>query len=375
MDIAVYYFPQYHPDPRNDAWHGPGWTEWELVKQSRPRFPGHRQPIVPRWGYFDESDPKWAAKEIDLAADHGITCFIYDWYWYEDGPFLRDGLEKGFLNAPNNDRLKFALMWANHDWINVHPAKLAHPPEMLLRAGVSRRVFEELTDHVIDSYFSRPNYWRIEGEPYFSIYEVETFVAGVGGMEAAADALESFRIKTRAAGLPGLHLNCIIRGVSVLPVETAMPDPAELVHRLGFSSVGTYTWIHHSSPNADGFPVGRYETAAKANYSAWDQFSRTFDVPYYPNVTMGWDSSPRTVQSDVYTQAGYPWTAVLQGNTPEAFQDALRRARDFVSGRPRERQVITINAWNEWTEGSYLLPDKVNGTAYLQAIRDILEEG
>jgi hypothetical protein len=37
---------------------------------------------VPSWGYFNEADPKWAAKEIDLAADNGITCFIYDWYWY-----------------------------------------------------------------------------------------------------------------------------------------------------------------------------------------------------------------------------------------------------------------------------------------------------
>ena len=26
-DIAVYYFPNYHPDARNDIWHGPGWTE------------------------------------------------------------------------------------------------------------------------------------------------------------------------------------------------------------------------------------------------------------------------------------------------------------------------------------------------------------
>jgi len=375
IEVAVYYFPQYHPDRRNDRWHGDGWTEWELVKAARPRFPGHRQPIVPEWGYFDESNPSWAAKEIDLAADHGITCFIYDWYWYEDGPFLQDGLEKGFLKAANSQRLKFALMWANHDWINVHPAKLAHVPEVLLYAGVSRKTFDEFTDHVVETYFSWPNYWRVDGKPYFSIYEVETFTAGIGGMDDARDALESFRSKTRAAGFPGLHLNAVIRGVSVLPVDNVLPEPARIVSDLGFSSVGTYTWVHHSSPNADGFPIGNHNTAAARNYQVWDEFSARFKVPYYPNVTMGWDSSPRTIQTDVYTQAGYPWTAVLQGNTPEAFRDALSRAKAFVVSPKSRQRIVTINAWNEWTEGSYLLPDTVHGNAYLEAIREVFGQG
>ena len=44
-------------DWRNEAVHGAGWTEWELVKKAQPRFPGHRQPKVPLWGYEDEADP------------------------------------------------------------------------------------------------------------------------------------------------------------------------------------------------------------------------------------------------------------------------------------------------------------------------------
>src|SRR5580698_8957023 len=73
ITVACYYFPNYHPgDPRNDAWKGPGWCEWELVKNARPRFPGEHQPNVPLWGYGDESDPKVMEQKIDAAADHGI---------------------------------------------------------------------------------------------------------------------------------------------------------------------------------------------------------------------------------------------------------------------------------------------------------------
>ena len=130
--IAVYYFPNYHIDPRNELLHGPGWTEWELVRHAGPRFPGHRQPRVPAWGYEDESDPAVMAKKIDAAADHAVTQFLFDWYWYDDGPFLNRGLDEGFLAAANNDRLQFALMWANHDWTDIHPYKRNGPSQPAL---------------------------------------------------------------------------------------------------------------------------------------------------------------------------------------------------------------------------------------------------
>jgi hypothetical protein len=370
-EVAVYYFPQYHPDARNDAWHGRGWTEWELLKAARPRYPGHRQPIVPAWGYFDESDPAWAAREIDLAADHGVTCFLYDWYWYEDGPFLHGGLERGFLGAPNNERLKFALMWANHDWVNIHPANFLNQWQTLAPGPLSADGFDRLTDHVIAHYFSRPNYLRVDGEPYFSIYELGTFVAGIGGLEAAREALDRFRAKARANGLGGVHVNAILWDLSVLAVEMKLSDPLRIVAELGLSSVGSYTWLHFYAPREEDFPHGSYAEAAEVNYAVWDEQHRRFPVPFHPNVTMGWDSSPRTVQSDCYESRGYPWVSVLEGNTPGAFRDALQRAREFVS-RPDVRQkIVTVNAWNEWTEGSYLLPDTVHGTAYLEAIRDV----
>jgi hypothetical protein len=371
MDVLAYYFPNWHPDPRNAAWHGQGWTEWELVKAARPRYEGHRQPIEPAWGHFDESDPAWAAKEIDLAADHGLTGFLFDWYWYEDGPYLQDALDRGFLGAANRQRMKFALMWANHTWLDIHPAKYVNPRHALADGRVSRAAFDRATDHVIERYFSQPNHLRIDGEPYFSIYEIGTLIAGLGGLDQAREALDGFRARTRAAGHPGLHLNCVVFGLQVLPTDVVLRDPVQLVQQLGFDSVTSYVWVHHYNPGTKGFPRGSYADAAATNYRLWEQFAARYPVPYHPNVTMGWDPSPRTVQTDRYENLGYPFTGILDGNTPAAFGEACQRAREFLS-RPETRQsVVTINAWNEWTEGSYLLPDTVTGTAYLEALRDV----
>src|ERR1041384_3177331 len=89
ITVVSYYFGNYHPgDPRNAKQKGPDWSEWELVKNAKPRFPGHEQPHVPLWGYQDESKPAVMAQKIAAAADHGIDAFIFDWYYYDDGPFL-----------------------------------------------------------------------------------------------------------------------------------------------------------------------------------------------------------------------------------------------------------------------------------------------
>jgi hypothetical protein len=110
------------------------------VKLAKPRFEGHQQPKTPLWGYFDESDPKWAAREIELAVAHGIDVFVYDWYWYEameGNKFLHGGLENGFLKAANNQQMKFALMWANHDWMNIEPATYTNVQEKLAEGEVT----------------------------------------------------------------------------------------------------------------------------------------------------------------------------------------------------------------------------------------------
>lgn len=62
----------------------------------------------------------------------------------------------------------------------------------------------------------------------------------------------------------------------------------------------------------------------------------------------------------------------MKNNTPENVEKALCLARDFAD--KTGVNLITINSWNEWTETSYLLPDNVNGTGYLDAVKKVFSE-
>lgn len=373
VDVAVYYFPNYHCDRRNEKQHGSGWTEWELVRRAEPRFLGHQQPKLPVWGFEDEADPLVMARKIDAAADHGIDTFIFDWYWYNDGPFLQRGLDEGFLGAPNNFRLKFAIMWANHDWVHIHPLKRSKNPfqeaTLLYPGAVTPETFEEIIDRCIRNYFRHPSYWLIDGCPYFSFYELTKLIEGFGGLDQTRQLLDLFRAKVKAAGFKGIHLNAVVWNNPILPGETAPVDAQGVVEALGFDSVTSYVWIHHYATKM--FPEVEYNTVRDAYFKYWDEAEQRFDRPYYPNITMGWDSSPRTVQSDVFDECGYPFMYTIKNNTPENFRKALALAKRRLEQSSVPHPFLTINAWNEWTEGSYLEPDEISGMGYLEAIRDV----
>lgn len=367
--VACYYFPNYHQDARNAEHHGPGWTEWELVTRAEPRFPGHRQPRVPLHGMDDEADPAVFGRKIDLAADHGIDTFLFDWYYYNDGPFLQRALDEGFLGAGNKDRMTFALMWANHDWVDIHPAKANCDPPVLYPGIITPDTFERMTDHIIADYFLQPNYWCPGGKPYFSVYDVGRLLKSFGGIAPTVGAIGRFREKVRSAGFDDIHFNLVMWGAfPVLPGEKQADNPRALVDALGADSVASYVWIHHV-PLKD-FPAASYRRLKEESIAYWSKAESTYRKPYYPNVTVGWDASPRTVQSDQFENRGYPWMPTLNDANPRDFAEAMKRCVEFLRNRPAHEQVLSINAWNEWTEGSYLEPDTEFGTGYLEAIRD-----
>jgi len=360
-DIAAFVWPSYHPDDRAKIFWPDGIGEWQTVKNNAARFEGHQQPRYPLWGYINEADPYVAEMEINAAADHGVNVFIFDWYWYDGMPFLEGHLNNGYLKARNNDRVKFYLMWANHDVNMTWDKRNAGKPNdaLIWKGSVDRKEFEVICRRVIEMYFPHPSYYRIDGKPSFMIYELDKLIQGLGGIKETKDALDWFRKETVKAGFKGLDLQLTLRksgsGITGIAGDN-IGTQNEIVRQLGFDGITHYQFVHFANIDRD------YNAIMGEVEKEWNSIDQDFDIPYYAHVSIGWDNNPRFEMF----RAG-----VVKNNTPENFEKALVKAKAFADAHPGQARLITINSWNEWTETSYLQPCTLYGYGYLEAVKRV----
>lgn len=357
--VAAYIWPSCHHDERfGDMLWPEGIGEWEVIKKGNPRFDGHYQPRLPLWGYEMDNDPRVVEKWIDVATDHGINVFVFDWYWFDGGPFLESALNDGFLKAKNNSKMQFYLMWANHDvkrnYWNVH--KYTDDTSLLWNGAVDWDNFKIIVDRVIKQYFKQPNYFKIDGLPVFSIYSIPKLLESFGGSVAETrKALDYLRAEVKKAGFPGLHIQWNQGGGSLMSEEAAARFSGR-VNEIGFNSVAMYNM---GGLNEDYLKYGNNSIKIRA------QMDSVLNVPLFPCVSVGWDVTPRFPAHGMKD-------VVHHHNTPESFAALLQKAKEYADSHPGQPRLIMINAWNEWVEGSYLLPDMLNGYGYLQAVRKVM---
>ncbi len=340
--VAVYYFP---------GWHGK--SRWKSLENVRSIYKGQYEPEVPLWGQLKGNNPTTMDKYIHAMTAHGINTIIFDWYRFQTGRTLEDSLRDGFLKASDRHRIKFSLMWAN-------------PPVPPYQAVFTRKRFDQVADEAI-AYFKHSNYWTINGKPYFSIYWLGTLLEHLGGVAGARAALEGFRRRAMRAGLPGVHLNLVTwkdaggemwfaKGQHAPNVPgKKIQTPAQLITALGFDSTTWYTWTHWVAPRK---PTQNYISWGDAAVAYWEN-QPALGVPFFPNVTMGWDGMPQHEKG------------IIVNNTPQNFGRFLLRAKRWLDTHPASMNILTINAWNEWGEGSYLEPDVVHRMAYLDEVRKV----
>ena len=362
-DVAAIVWPSYTGDEkRTKIFWDEGYGEWQTVKAASPEKDGATWPRRPLWGYVNEADPYVMESQIEAAVDHGINVFIYDWYWYDNRPFLENCLNDGFLKAKNNDKMKFYLMWANHDATTLWDVRNSEDMSVPIWCGAqSRAEFEKIAKRLMEKYFKLPNYYKIDNKPVFMLYEIKNLVEGLGGYKETKDALKWFDEFAKQNGFAGMHFQHVKFGrylSELCKSEGRNMTEEEALVDLGYSSMSHYQFAHFiPMDNMD------YPTAIEHMKKEWKKCSESC-ITYFPHVSLGWDANPRFAEYD---------TKVLHDNTPENVEKAFELARRYADEHSENPPLIIINSWNEWTEGSYFEPDDLNGYGYLEAAKRVFK--
>jgi hypothetical protein len=293
---------------------------------------------TPVWGWRDDTQ-ELMERQIDLAADHGVSYFSFCWYWHDNkGPINVKGIEDDskhhpmrlFMQAKNNSRMEFCLLVANHGGYEI--------------VGVD--AWKQAADYWI-ALFKHPRYLRIEGKPLLVIFSPNG---------ANKEGLTYLQESARKAGFPGVAVACCGKGKS--------EDGYSVRTHYNVTPAGT--WASKSSEKHD------YKEVIEANIKAWQG---TPEQPLIPLVTQGWDRRPWEGVGGLGPK-GSQVSWYYEGNTPEAFAGLLERLVQWMDANQvniTKDRLALVYAWNEIGEGGWLVPCKNDPDgAYLKVIRRVV---
>ena len=115
MKKFAFYLPQFHEIEDNNRWWGKGFTEWTHVRQARPLYKGHIQPIKPfNNNYYNLLEKQTVEWQNDLMHKYKIDGLIY-YHYYFCGKTLLEKPAENLLKWKEIDQ-PFFFCWANHTW-------------------------------------------------------------------------------------------------------------------------------------------------------------------------------------------------------------------------------------------------------------------
>ena len=349
--IIAWYLPQFHQIEINNKFHGQGFTEWINTSKAIPMFMGHYQPHIPYdVGYYDLLNLETFKRQIYLAKHYGVYGFCIHYYWFSGKKLMEKPLEL-FLKHKELD-MPFCLSWATENWTALWDGGNNEVMlEQKFNAEDSKRFMDDILPYMKDS-----RYIKINGRPVLALYRVNLFKK-----QDVKHLLDIFRGIAKNNGFPDLYI--------MLTNAFSFEDN---VNEWGADALVEYPPFKMLELMESYRPSGYLNPYFKGSIFDVSSFIRDkrymlkhTNQPYFRSALTSWDNTARKATSNAW---------ILHGMNPETFQKLLKdiivESRNIHSV---EENIVFVNSWNEWAEGSHLEPDMKYGYGYLQAIKETLE--
>lgn len=286
-------------------------------------------------GFYDEGLTELADWEIKWMVENGIEYQHLCWYCPSGDlsvPIkksrMNEALHDGFFNAKYSDLMKFNFMWENTG-TNVH--SLA-------------QFKEHLWSYWVEYYFTDPRFMTLENKPVITIWSYRRFMEAFGNTEEGAlEAMNFMKEDIKKYGFDGM--------IVLFADGHNMAKPVfEQMARIGADGTYGYHW------NKTGFE------ASHQIYRMTTQ--QDFDVLHIvPTTSVGFNNVGWAgTRSELITLDEHKQVLSY-------IKDTFLKKYDETSWKSKS---LLISTWNEYGEGTYVMPSNVHGFGYLNNIREVI---
>lgn len=297
----------------------------------------------PVLGWYDEGIPEVADWEIKFMAEHGIDFQLICWYHSGESPMKSfygstpKALFQGFMNAEYSDEYgKFALLWE---------AANGQKPQNL------DDFKSRFVDFWVEYFFTDPRYMVIDNKLVMSIFGPEHLKSCFGSEAGVKEAFDYLRERVRELGYDDI----IIMACS----GSSDPGTLQSLANMGIDAVHAYNW-------------GNAGSSAEVNQNniANQQKNGAGIIHNVPTVSTG------------FNNIAWAYTRHDQLTT-ENMEQVLVWIRDYaldkyeVTGEDDawKQKFVMFSTWNEYGEGTYMMPAGLNGFGYLDTVRKVFTDG
>ena len=290
----------------------------------------HDEP-TPVIGYYDEGNPESADWEIKYMVEHGIDFQAFCWYADNNSAPLKfpsncEQLHNGYMYAEYSDYMKYCILW--------EAANAAHFDSAYFRKHVVPYWFE--------NYFLDPRYVTIDNQlllPIFGTWHLATkeYFGSVDGVKAEFDYLEEV---ARSYGFDGF-------------LFFSTGSSSDQLAMMGFDGAYAYNW------GTEGKKLEHNKTSVLNSAKNPNMYT-------IPTISVGFDS--------------IPWHGLRHGNmSVEDFAKAQEWVKKeylpkYSSKYDWADNFMWLSTWNEYGEGTYIMPSGLNGFGYVDVVREAYTE-
>lgn len=361
--IMSIYFPQFHVIPENNEWWGNGFTEWVNVKRGKALYFGHYQPREPlNDNYYDLSDVKVLEKHARMAKKVGISGFCFYHYYFCGRKLLEKPIED-FRDYSKVD-FPYCLIWANESWVRRWYGATTTKEVLLSQRYGDEEEWEKHFYYLLD-FFKDERYIKINNKPLYIIYIPQD-------IRYRRDMLFMWKKLARKEGFDGLYIiamNTSHGKADKSDIYDAYMDFEPLVSLFGDDTSWRKYLLnikskYQSLVNGEKNWNSRFLLKNDYTYSYLCKFiekkALMNDDKTFSGIFSGWDNTPRKDEAGI----------IVRGSNPYKFEKHILNMLRI--SEKRRKKYIFLNAWNEWSEGAYVEPDKKYGYAYLKALKSAL---